>query len=295
MTRRLLAVFAHPDDEAFGSGGTLSQVAAAGVEVTLVCATRGEVGEISDPSFASAETLGLVRERELECAAQTMGVNRLIFLGYRDSGMVDTPENDDCRNLINAPEGEVVVRLVAIIRQTRPHVVITFEPNGGYGHPDHIATHKRTVRAFHLAGNPAVYPELGPAWQAERLFYNAIPHSFFLKMREVMVSLEMDTADFDRRMEAMPGWPDEAVNVSLDVTASVDDKWDALNCHRTQFGPGNLFRRLPVETTKALMSHEYFALAWPQPEPGLHLAGLFVGLPGETAETFGGSENLHGR
>jgi N-acetyl-1-D-myo-inositol-2-amino-2-deoxy-alpha-D-glucopyranoside deacetylase len=281
MTKALLAVFAHPDDEAFGTGGTLAQYAAAGVDATLVCATRGEVGEIADPSFASPETLGSVREMELECAAQTMGVGRVIFLGYRDSGMVGTPENDDCRNFINAPEGEVVVRLVAIIRQTRPQVVVTFEPNGGYGHPDHLAVHRHTVRAFHLAGDPAVYPELGAAWQAERLFYTAIPRSFFLRMREEMVGLGMDTGDFDRRLdENMPGWPDEAVNVTLDVTDTVEEKWDALNCHQTQFGPGNLFRRLPEETAKALMSREYFALAWPQAEPGLHLAGLFEGLEG---------------
>jgi len=279
MTARLLAVFAHPDDEAFGTGGTLSQYAARGVEVTLVCATRGEVGEIADPSLASPETLGSVREMELQCAAEAMGVREVILLGYRDSGMVGTPENDDCRNLINAPEGEVVVRLVAIIRKARPDVVVTFEPNGGYGHPDHLAIHRHTVRAFHLAADPGAYRELGPAWQATRLFYTAIPHQFFLQLREGMVRLGMDTSDVDLRLGGEnPAWPDEAVNVTLDVADRVGEKWDALNCHRTQFGPANLFRRLPDQLTKELMSREYFALAWPEPEPGLHLTGLFDGL-----------------
>jgi N-acetyl-1-D-myo-inositol-2-amino-2-deoxy-alpha-D-glucopyranoside deacetylase len=279
MTKKLLAVFAHPDDEAFGTGGTLAQYAAAGVEVTLVCATRGEVGEIADPSYATPETLGQVREMELQCAAETMGVKRLLFLGYRDSGMAGAAENDDCRAFVNAPEGEVVVRLVAIIRQARPHVVVTFEPNGGYGHPDHIAIHKHTVRAFHLAGDPAAYPELGATWQPARLFYTAIPRSFFIQMREGMVSLGMDTTEFDRRMgETMPGWPDEDVHATLDVSETAGAKWDALNCHRTQFGPGNLFRLLPEPQVKALMSREYYALAWPDPEPGLRMAELFDGL-----------------
>ena len=278
--QRLLAVFAHPDDEAFGTGGTLAHYAAAGTEVTLVCATRGEVGEIADPSYASPETLGWIREQELQCAAETMGVNRLILLGYRDSGMAGTAENEDCRAFINAPAGEVVVRLVAIIRQIRPQVVITFEPNGGYGHPDHLAAHRHTVRAFQLAADPVVYPELGPAWQPDRLFYSVIPRSFFLRMREGMVSLGMDTADFDKRMgDTMPGWPDEEINMILDVSDTVEAKWDALNCHRTQFGPGNLFRQLPDDKVKALMSHEYYALAWPEPEPGLRMADLFDGLP----------------
>jgi LmbE family N-acetylglucosaminyl deacetylase len=279
MGHRLLALFAHPDDEAFSAGGTLAHYAAAGVEAALVCATRGEVGEIADAAFASPETLGSVREMELNCAAESMGVRQVVFLGYRDSGMADTPPNSDPRNLVNAPEGEVVVRLVHLMRHFRPHVVVTFEPNGGYGHPDHIAIHRHTVRAFQLAADPACWPELGPAWQAARLFYTAIPRSFFVAMREGMLSLGMDTNDFDRMLaDNARGWPDEAVNVTLDVSDTVAAKWDALNCHRTQFGPANLFRRLPDPMVKELMRREYFALAWPEASPGLRLDDLFDGL-----------------
>ena len=178
----LLAIFAHPDDEAFGTGGSLSRYAASGAQVALICATRGEVGEISDSSFATPETLGEVRESELRCAAETMGVNELIFLDYRDSGMVGTPENDDPRAFINASASEVVQSLVSAIRRIQPDVVVTFEPNGGYGHPDHIAIHKHTVAAFHAAADPAYHAPGGP-WQAARLFYTAIPRSFFLEMR----------------------------------------------------------------------------------------------------------------
>ena len=108
MQQTLLALFAHPDDEAFGTGGTLSQYAAAGADVILVCTTRGEVGEIAEGTGATPETLGEVREAELRCAAETVGVRELIFLGYRDSGMAGTPENAHPRAIVNAPAEEVV-------------------------------------------------------------------------------------------------------------------------------------------------------------------------------------------
>jgi LmbE family N-acetylglucosaminyl deacetylase len=278
MEKSLLAVFAHPDDEAFGTGGTLSRYAREGVQVYLVCATRGEVGEISDPSFATPETLGQVREGELRCAAETMGVNELIFLDYRDSGMQGSVENQDPRALVNAPASQVVPQLVGIIRRLRPQVIATFEPYGGYGHPDHIAIHKHTVAAFHAAADPHSYPDLGPAWQAGRLFYTAIPRSFFLEMRRQMLSLGMDASDLEQFDDPQIGWPDEQVHVRLDVSSTVESKWEALNCHRTQFGPGNLFRRLPEDQVKKLMSIEHFSLAWPEAAPGLELPGLFTAL-----------------
>jgi N-acetyl-1-D-myo-inositol-2-amino-2-deoxy-alpha-D-glucopyranoside deacetylase len=278
MTQTLLALYAHPDDEAFGSGGTLAHYAARGADVTLVCATRGEVGEIAEGVDATPETLGQVREAELRCAADTVGVRQLIFLDYRDSGMAGTPENADPRAFVNAPAEEVVPRLVGIIRRMRPQVVVTFEPNGGYGHPDHIAIHRHTVAAFHAAADGSLYPNQGPAWQAARLFYSAIPRSFFLQMRDELAALGEDTSDLSRFEDAGAGWPDEKVTVTLDVADTVAAKWSALECHRTQFGPGNLFRRLPDATLKRMMSREYFALAWPEPEPGLRLADLFAGL-----------------
>ncbi|MGC8782446.1 MAG: PIG-L family deacetylase [Anaerolineae bacterium] len=277
MNRRLLAIFAHPDDEAFGTGGTIARYAAQGVHVTLVCATRGEVGEIADPGLATPETLGAVREDELRCAARTMGIAEVIFLGYRDSGMAGSADNADPRAYINAADEEVVGRLVEIIRRVRPQVVVTFEPNGGYGHPDHIAAHRHATAAFHAAADPARFPAAGPIWQADRLFYTAIPRSFFRQMRDEMVRLGLDTGRFPRVEDAAAGWPDEAVNVTIDVSATVEAKWSALECHRTQFGPGNLFRQLPKETVKRLMSEEHFALAWPAPPPGLRLRDLFAG------------------
>jgi N-acetyl-1-D-myo-inositol-2-amino-2-deoxy-alpha-D-glucopyranoside deacetylase len=278
MKQRLLAVFAHPDDEAFGTGGTLARYAAMGTNIALVCATRGEVGEIADKSLATPDTLGQVRENEMLCAADTLGVKDVIFLGYRDSGMAGTTENGNSGAFVNAPAEEVVSRLVGIIRQLRPQVVVTFEPNGGYGHPDHIAVHRHTLAAFHAAADPSCNPEQGEAWQAYRLFYTAIPRSFFLEMRDRLAAAGVDTSEFDRFEEDGIGWPDDQVNVMVDVAGEIEAKWAALNCHRTQFGPNNLFRRLSDEEIKQMLGREYFALAWPDPDPGLQLAGLFAGL-----------------
>jgi N-acetyl-1-D-myo-inositol-2-amino-2-deoxy-alpha-D-glucopyranoside deacetylase len=280
MQQTLLAVFAHPDDEAFGTGGTLAHYAAQGAQVVLACATRGEVGEIAEDSLATHETLGRVRENELRCAAQTLGVSDLIFLGYRDSGMAGTPQNDDPRAFMNVAPDEVVARLVGIIRRVRPQVVVTFEPHGGYGHPDHMAIHRHTLAAFHAAADPGRYPEQGPVWQASHLFYTAIPRSFFVEMRRRLEAMGADTSEFARFEESGAGWPDDKVNVVLNVADEVDAKWTALNCHRTQFGPDNLFRRLPEDEVKGMMSQEYYALAWPEPESGLQLHDLFAGLNG---------------
>jgi LmbE family N-acetylglucosaminyl deacetylase len=206
-----------------------------------------------------------------------LGIAELEFLGYRDSGMAGTPENDDPRAYVNADAEEVIARLVGIIRRVRPDVVVTFEPNGGYGHPDHIAAHQHTLAAFHAAADPARYPEQGKAWQASNLFYTAIPRSFFLDMREELEAIGEDTSQFARFEESGVGWPDDQIHVTLDVAEKIEAKWAALNCHGTQFGPDNLFRRLPEEVMKHLLSSEHFALAWPKATPGQQLADLFAG------------------
>ena len=276
MERSMLVVFAHPDDEAFATGGTLAKYASAGVRTTLVCATRGEVGEISDPVLATPNTLPSVREQELLCSAETLGIEEVVFLGYRDSGMIGTPDNEHPDAFILANEEEVIAKLVGIMRQVKPQIVLTFEPNGGYGHPDHIAIHNHTVSAFHKAAREDYGVELGEAWRSDRLIYTAIPKSFFMDMRSRLQGLGEDTSDLDRFDETGFVWPDDQVDVEVDVSEVVERKWSALQCHQTQFGPDNLFRRLPDEDAKALMSREYFAIAWPEisrEEPG---SDLFV-------------------
>src|SRR5207249_130525 len=153
---RVLATYGHPDDEGQATG-TLARLLQRGAQVTLLCATRGEVGEISDLSLATPETLQYVRELELRAAMAQIGLSDVRFLPYRDSGMAGTPENEDPRALHAQPAETVVGDLVRLIRDVRPHVVLTWEPGGGYGHPDHIAVHKHTVAAFEAAGDAAQF------------------------------------------------------------------------------------------------------------------------------------------
>lgn len=284
MAFTLMGMFAHPDDEILGPGGTLAQYAAQGVNVQLVCATRGEAGEIADPSLATPETLGMVREKELRCAARTLGIERVTLLDYRDSGMMDSEDNRHPQAFMNAPAGQVVPQLVEQIRGSRPDVIITFEPNGGYGHPDHIAINRHTHQAIADAADASYRPDLGPPWETTRLFYEILLTSQFREMKKRMVARGLDVSFFEE-LEArrQDGWPEERLHCIIDVSGCIGAKWAALGCHRTQFGRDNLFRRLPEEEMKEIFSTEYFALAHPAPTGPLKLAGLFEGLGGAAA------------
>lgn len=276
MTQRsLLALLAHPDDEAFGMGGALARYSAEGAHVALVCATRGEVGEISDPTLATPETLGEVREGELRCAADALGIHELIFLDHRDSGMAGTPPNEHPAAFAQQPAEVVVPTLVGILRRLRPQVVITFDPTGGYGHPDHIAIHTHTVEAFHAAGDALRYPAQGDAWQPQRLLYSVIPRSVIRAWRDEMAARGEDTSGFDSPEGQAMGWPDEEVHLYLDVTPYIPAKWAALTCHRTQFGGDRAFATMPDDERQRALGHEAFVQAWPALAPGDHLIDLF--------------------
>jgi LmbE family N-acetylglucosaminyl deacetylase len=272
--KTILACFAHPDDEAFGVAGILTHYARQGVRVVLVCATRGEEGEISDPNLSTLEALARVREDEMRCAANTIGAEELIFLDYRDSGMAGTAANERPDAFTNASAGEVVPRLVEIMRRVQPQVVLTFEPFGGYGHPDHIAIHHHTVAAFHAAADPGQFPAAGEPWQAARLFYTLILRSQLEKLGKVIAEVGAADDGFGDILNSLQ-WPEDQVHVKMDVSDTIDAKWRAILCHRTQVGEQHPFRRIPEERAKAIMSIEYLALAWPVPEQGMMLAGLF--------------------
>lgn len=283
--RTLLGLYAHPDDEILGPGGTLARYAQQGARVSLVVATRGEAGEIQRPGTATPETLSQVREHEARCSADALGVSDLIFLGYRDSGMVDTVDNDHPDAFSNAPADEVVCRLVAVTRRLRPDIILTFDPHGGYGHPDHVAIHRHAVAAFDAAGDPSRYPEQGDPWRPRRLFYSVLPTALFRQMKERVAARGGDLTGFEelieRRQKQQGNWPDAYINAVVDVTDAIEAKWAAWHCHRTQFGPNSRFRRLPEDQMKQLLSSEYFILGRPTPPPGLHLTGLFQSLTEE--------------
>ena len=170
--RTLVFFGAHPDDEAFGVGGTLAQYAAAGFKVYYVCATRGEAGEAAPEYLEGYTTMGDMRWAELKCSAQMLGLADIIHLGYRDSGMLGSKDNEHPEALVAAPLEQVAGRMVKVIRNIEPEVVVTFDPIGGYRHPDHIAIHNAAVKAFYAAGDAKQYPEAGSAFQPQKLYFS---------------------------------------------------------------------------------------------------------------------------
>ncbi len=278
----LLAVLAHPDDEVF-IGGTLAKYAAQGIHVVLATVTRGELGEISDSALATPDTLGEVREGELRAAVQALGIQELRFLDFRDSGMAGTEGNQDPRTLPQTDPTEATRRFVALIRAVRPHVVITHDPTGNYGHPDHIGAWRATVTAFDAAGDASQFPEAGPAWQPPRLFYQVIPRTFFARMRATMEALGMATeAETDEDGgwdEQTYGYDEDQITALVDVTEYLDAKAAAFEAHRTQFGLDHPFRKFPPQAMRDLMGEEPFVQARPVPDSGApRVNDLFAGI-----------------
>ncbi|HML98969.1 MAG TPA: PIG-L family deacetylase [Tepidiformaceae bacterium] len=263
---RIMAVYGHPDDEGQATG-TLAAFAARGAHVTLVCATRGEVGEISDPSLATPETLGYVRELELRAAMAQIGVFDVRFLPFRDSGMAGTPENQDPRCL-NAQQPEIVVgQLVALMRQLRPHIVFTWDPSGGYGHPDHIAVHRHTLAAFDACGDPAHFRDAGVPWEPGRLYWGAFPMKRFAGIyleleRRGLLPEGLDPERRTRFEQAMAA-PDAAVSHVVDVREFTEAKRAAAGMHRSQFGENSLFARIPEDLRTSFYGEERFYQARP--------------------------------
>ncbi|OGO35900.1 MAG: hypothetical protein A2147_07225 [Chloroflexi bacterium RBG_16_57_8] len=247
MTRqRTLAFFgAHPDDESFGPGSTLAKYAASGVRVYCVCSTGGESGTVSPEHMKGYATIADLRSAELKSAAQALGLAGLICLGYRDSGMRGSDDNKLPESMAMAPLEEVVGRIVKIMREIKPDVVITHDPSMDYGHPDHIATHQATLKAFHAAGDPAQYPEAGPAFQPRKLYFGVRPRGTMKLMVKLMPLYGQDPHHFGRNKDIdltkMVGveYPIHAV-IRLSKR-DVETRNRAASCHASQ--GGGRFRR----------------------------------------------------
>lgn len=264
----LLVALAHPDDETFGVGGVMARAVDEGHRVVIVCATRGEVGEIADPSLATPETLGEVRERELRAAAAALGVTEVHFLGYRDSGMAGTPDNEHPGAFANAGAAEVVARLAAIVREVRPDVLVTFEPGGIYGHPDHVAISRHATAAVDAAADPA-RTDGGPPHQVARLYHVALPKSVLREFRRAAddAGVQWGLADAMRIEEAID---DDEIDAALDVTPWIERKKAAVAAHATQLGT---VAKMPEGFTERMFSREWFVLVRGRRD-GEVLAGL---------------------
>ena len=251
----LLLIFAHPDDETFGCAGVMAAATARGVPVTLICATRGEAGKTGIAALDTPAILGAVREQELRAAAAAVGVSDVRFLDYRDSGMAGTPENDDPRAFIHAPEAEVVAKLVVHLRAVRPATVITFGPEGIYGHPDHLAVHRAAVAAVTAAADPGFMPAVGDPWRVTALYYNAAPRERLLPLLDRPGG---PLRDLPPEQRATIGTPRAEITTVIDIAPYREAKLRAIAAHRTQTGEGGPLANVPKEQQEMRLSREHF-------------------------------------
>ena len=272
VQRRVLLVHAHPDDETIGTGATMAKYVQEGALVTLVTCTLGEEGEVLVPELAHIaadqdDTLGQVRIEELAAAMKVLGVTDHRFLGapglWRDSGMMGTPANDrpDCFWQVNLDTATRV--LVGVMREVRPHVVITYDERGGYGHPDHIQAHRVTAAAFDMARDPVRWGELGAPWAPDKLYYSALPKSviqagidYFRERGESSFwGDEVTSAD-----ELPMGTPDELVTTLIDGAEFFEAKMNAMRAHATQIAVDGPFFALADGVGMTSFGHEYYTL-----------------------------------
>ena len=246
----LMAVHAHPDDEAIGTGGILARYSAEGIRSVLVTCTNGEQGDgpggvkPGDPGHDPAQ-VAATRADELRKSAGYLGVSALEMVGYRDSGMAGWGANGDPGVFCNVALEEAAGRVARLMRRYRPQVVVTYDSNGNYGHPDHIQAHRAAVAAAESTGIPT------------KLYYSAVPRSAIQVMREQLEAAGVDVAEFGLPDDF--GVPDELVNAVVDVSAQVDAKVQALNAHSSQ--TENFFlAQLPPDILDLVLSREHFTL-----------------------------------
>jgi LmbE family N-acetylglucosaminyl deacetylase len=239
----LVTFHAHPDDEAIACGGTMARAAAEGHRVVLVVATRGEHGEVDEGFLAPGTSLADHRAMETEEAARILGAARVVFLGYEDSGMIGTPENEAPTSFWQADVEEAAARLAAILTEEDADVLTVYDGHGVYGHPDHIQVHRVGVRAAELAGTPRVYEST-----ADREYILAL-RAHAMETGEGFTGLKEETeVDFNAL-----GSPSELITTRVDVLPYLDQKRAAMAAHASQIGPESFFLD---------MTPEAFAAAW---------------------------------
>jgi N-acetyl-1-D-myo-inositol-2-amino-2-deoxy-alpha-D-glucopyranoside deacetylase len=261
----ILAVLAHPDDESFGMGGTLALYASRGVDVHLVCATRGEVGEVSPDLMQGFESIAKLRESELRCAAAILGLKAVHFLDYRDSGMPGSPDNFHPQALAAQPLDEVAANVVCYIRTLKPQVVLTFDPIGGYRHPDHISIQKATVRAFEQAGNPGFAPESLPAYMPEWLYFHKMPNGLLKFAVKVLPLVGRDPHKFGSNgdIDLVPiAEVDFPTHARINISSVLRKKEQAGACHASQ-GGGRMGGGFVSLLMRLFSRTEFFMRAFP--------------------------------
>ena len=274
----ILVVHAHPDDESISTGGILAKYSAEGLRTVLAYGTRGEAGEILNPEFVAPKpglNIKEIREIELAAAVKVLAVEAVYFLGYRDSGMAGSPENNHPQAFAQADIQEATARLVEIIRRVRPQVIVTYNEKGTYLHPDHIMANRVTLRAFQASGDSQF--EIGEAldpWQPSKLYYTAIPLERIRRMYRI-VKERGEEPGFD---PDVIGTPEEKITAVVDVREYLSQKLEALNCHQSQMDPNSVIRRMSEEFREEVMGYEHFQCVHGCPAADTKETDLFEGL-----------------
>lgn len=264
----LLTVHAHPDDESSKGAGTVARYHAAGVRTVLVTATGGEEGDILNPAMdreGIKERMAEVRREELARAAAIIGYDEVVLLGYRDSGMPDSPANADPRSFARAPLDEAVGRLVEVVRQVRPQVIVTYpKEQSNYPHPDHLRVNEISDLAFGAAADPAAYPDAGEPWQPLKLYYVTWSVRRMHAMHEAFVERGMESPFTDERLARMLESLEKAEppTTVIDVRGFAGVSREALRAHATQVDPNAAhWFGLPPELDDQIHPYEEYALA----------------------------------
>jgi N-acetyl-1-D-myo-inositol-2-amino-2-deoxy-alpha-D-glucopyranoside deacetylase len=287
--RRLLLVHAHPDDETTGTGLAMARYAAEGAHVTLVTCTLGEEGEVLVPELtqlaaAEGDQLGGYRYHELVLAMRELGVTDYRILGgpgrWRDSGMMGLPTNDAPRAFWRADLTDATRALVEVVREVRPQVLVTYDENGGYGHPDHIQAHRVAMAAVDAAADPAFAPETGEPWAVSKVYWSVLPHSAIQRGIDVMVEAgESNFFGVDSVDELDFVVPDEVVAAELDGAEWLPRKIAAMRAHASQIAADGPFFTLIEKMGDEVFGKESFQLVRGERDPGDGLeADLFAGL-----------------
>jgi len=269
--RRLLLVHAHPDDESINNGATMARYAAEGAHVTLVTCTLGEEGEVLVEELAhlAAERddgLGQHRVGELATAMEALGVRDHRFLGgpgrYRDSGMMGLPSNDRPDCFWRADLDEAAGLLVPVIRELRPQVLVTYDEDGGYGHPDHIQAHRVAMRAAELAADPAYASALEP-WQIQKIYYAVMPRSVLVDavraLRAAGDATSFEEVDVEGELPSFVV-PDDDVTTAVEGTEHLEAKLAAMRAHATQISVDGPFFALSNNIGQQVWAVEYYKL-----------------------------------
>ena len=263
----LLAIFAHPDDEAFGTGGTLARYAAEGVRVRLICATRGESGKLTDPDQDASRGIAALREDELKEACRALGLEPPVFLDYHDSGRQERTQYHNPKALMNVDDGEIELELRKHIAELEPTLLLTFDPHGVYGHIDHVKIHRATNAAFWSADGVTNAPP-------KRLFYTALASEWMRAMQETRGRSPLAELD-----PGVYGVDKDTFAAVLDVSRFKDQKEAAVRAHRSQTGPQSSFADMPDEMWQEMFLKETFTLGGLRGSfPDMPVDDLFAGL-----------------